>query len=92
MSLARLKSWLRANGVAPGEKARNVMQRNRSYVFFKLERDFDPADGPTGGAGVALTPLRSIAIDRNLWAYGTPFWLDAQSALARSRPQLRSAS
>ena len=77
MSLDRLKSWLRAHGQAPGEKARDLMQRNRSYVFFKLETAFDPADGPTGGAGVALTPLRSIAVDRGVWAYGTPFWLDA---------------
>jgi membrane-bound lytic murein transglycosylase A len=78
MSLARLKAWLRANGLAPGEKARNLMQRNRSYVFFKIEETFDPTEGPTGGAGVALTPLRSIAVDRNFWAYGTPFWLEAQ--------------
>ena len=78
MSLERLKSWLRAHGEAPGQSARNLMQRNRSYVFFKLEAAFDPADGPTGGAGVALTPLRSIAIDRTIWAYGTPFWLDAE--------------
>ena len=77
MSLERLKSWLRANGLRPGDKARNLMQRNRSYVFFKLETAFDPAEGPTGGAGVPLTPLRSIAVDRALWAYGTPFWLDA---------------
>lgn len=77
MSLERLKSWLRAHGQAPGEKARNLMQRNRSYVFFKIETAFDPADGPTGGSGVGLTALRSIAVDRNIWAYGTPFWLDA---------------
>jgi membrane-bound lytic murein transglycosylase A len=77
MSLARLKSWLRAHGQAPGDKARALMQRNRSYVFFRLEAAFDPADGPTGGAGVPLTALRSIAVDRNIWAYGTPFWLDA---------------
>jgi membrane-bound lytic murein transglycosylase A len=77
MSLARLKEWLRANGLAPGDKARKLMQANRSYVFFKIETRFDPADGPTGGAGVGLTALRSIAVDRNLWAYGTPFWLEA---------------
>jgi membrane-bound lytic murein transglycosylase A len=77
MSLAGLKSWLRANGLEQGEKGRALMQRNRSYVFFKLETTFDSADGPTGGAGIALTALRSIAVDRSLWAYGTPFWLDA---------------
>jgi membrane-bound lytic murein transglycosylase A len=78
MSLTRLKSWLRAHGQAPGDKARNLMQRNASYVFFKIETAFDPADGPTGGAGVALAALRSIAVDRGLWTYGTPFWLDAK--------------
>jgi len=77
MSLDRLKAWLRAHGQAPGEPARILMQRNRSYVFFKIEASFGPADGPTGGAGVALTSLRSIAVDRSIWAYGTPFWLDA---------------
>jgi len=77
MSLKRLKAWLRAHGLRPGEKGRELMRRNRSYVFFKLEESFDPALGPTGGAGVALTPLCSIAVDRSLWAYGTPFWIDA---------------
>jgi membrane-bound lytic murein transglycosylase A len=75
MSLARLKAWLRAHGLQPGEQARELMQRNQSYVFFKAEPASD--DGPTGGAGVALTPLRSIAIDRALWAYGLPFFIDA---------------
>ncbi len=28
------------------------MQRNRSYVFFKIEEQFDPSQGPIGGAGV----------------------------------------
>jgi membrane-bound lytic murein transglycosylase A len=78
MSLARLKSWLRGNGQAPGDKGRRLMQRNRSYVFFKLETAFNPFDGPIGGSGVALTTLRSIAVDRGVWAYGTPFWLDAR--------------
>jgi membrane-bound lytic murein transglycosylase A len=78
MSLERLKSWLRANGLEPGDKGRTLMQRNRSYVFFELETAFDPADGPTGGSGVGLTSLRSIAVDRGIWAYGTPFWLDAR--------------
>jgi membrane-bound lytic murein transglycosylase A len=86
MSLARLKSWLRANDLAPGGKARRLMQRNRSYVFFKLETAFDPTDGPVGGAGVALAALRSIAVDRGIWAYGTPFWLDARLPWRRAQP------
>jgi membrane-bound lytic murein transglycosylase A len=76
MSLARLKSWLRENDLSPGGRARALMQRNRSYVFFRLEED--SADGPIGGAGIPLTPLRSIAVDRSIWPYGTPFWIDAR--------------
>jgi membrane-bound lytic murein transglycosylase A len=77
MSLARLKAWLRANGLRPGERGRAILQRNRSYVFFRLEADSDPSLGPIGGAGIALTPLRSIAIDRTIWSYGLPLWIDA---------------
>ncbi|HEY1781607.1 MAG TPA: MltA domain-containing protein [Roseiarcus sp.] len=74
MSLATLKAWLRrdsARGLA-------MMRRNRSFVFFQRIEAFDPDLGPVAGAGVALTPLRSIAIDRTIWAYGLPFWIDAE--------------
>ena len=53
------------------------MQANRSYVFFAIDADLRDVDGPIGGAGISLTPLRSIAIDRNIWPYGLPFWLNA---------------
>ena len=78
MSLARLKGWLRAHGLRPGERGRELMQGNLSYIFFRLAEDLDPAEGPIGGAGVALTPLRSIAVDRTIWSYGLPFWIDAR--------------
>jgi len=77
MSLARLKTWLRANGLKPGEKGRAIMQRNASYVFFRVVEDVGPTLGPIGGAGIALTPLRSVAVDRTLWSYGLPFWIEA---------------
>jgi membrane-bound lytic murein transglycosylase A len=77
MSLAALKKWLRDHGQNTGERGRLLMQRNRSYVFFKPEADFNPDEGPVGGSGIALTPLRSIAIDRRIWPYGAPFWIDA---------------
>jgi membrane-bound lytic murein transglycosylase A len=77
MSLAALKAWLRDHGQRRGDEGRALMQRNRSYVFFKIEENFEPTDGPTGGAGIALTPLRSIAIDRRLWPYHALFFIDA---------------
>jgi membrane-bound lytic murein transglycosylase A len=76
MSLDRLKGWIRANGQAPGEAGRALMQRNRSYVFFRSA----PAtidEGPIGAQGLPLEALRSIAVDRTIWPYGLPFWIEA---------------
>ena len=77
MSLANLKGWIRAHGQNRGEAGRALMQRNRSYVFFAASPCVDD-EGPIGGAGVPLTALRSIAVDRHIWAYGLPFWVDAE--------------
>ncbi len=83
MSLASLKAWLRRDTA----KGLDVMRRNRSFVFFQLVEDFDPELGPVAGAGVALTPLRSIAVDRTIWAYGLPFWIDAELPWADETPR-----
>lgn len=73
MSLERLTSWLRANPEA-GDR---IMRLNRSYVFFEVSEVDDPARGPIGGAGIALTAGRSLAVDRNLWPYGVPIFIGA---------------
>src|SRR6204780_5348178 len=83
MSLASLKAWLRRDSA----RGLDVMRRNRSFVFFTLIEDFDPNLGPMAGAGVALTPLRSIAVDRTVWAYGLPFWIDAELPWVDKTPQ-----
>jgi membrane-bound lytic murein transglycosylase A len=77
MGIARLKQWMYAHGLQPGEAGANLMLRNKSYVFFALEPDDPGSSGPIGGAGLPLSPLRSIAIDRSLWPYGLPFWIAA---------------
>ena len=66
MSLETLTAWLSANF----EKAGAIMRRNRSYVFFAIEEALREDEGPLGGAGLALTAGRSIAIDRDAWSYG----------------------
>jgi membrane-bound lytic murein transglycosylase A len=86
MSLANLKAWLRAAGLSEGGRGLELMQRNRSFVFFRLVEDFDARFGPVGGAGVALTPLRSIAVDRAIWSYGLPFWIEADLPWADESP------
>ncbi|POR45482.1 murein transglycosylase A [Bosea psychrotolerans] len=57
--------------------ARDLIALNRSFVFFARRDDLPPNSGPIGGAGLPLTPLRSIAIDRTVWPYGLPAWIDA---------------
>jgi membrane-bound lytic murein transglycosylase A len=75
MSLDVLKDWVRRAGQEPGQAGRTLLFRNNSYVFFRLVEDIDSAAGPIGGEGVPLTKLRSLAIDRAIWAYGLPFWI-----------------
>ncbi|MDE2361673.1 MAG: MltA domain-containing protein [Hyphomicrobiales bacterium] len=84
MSLATLKSWLRANGLEIGQRGREVMQLNKSYVFFRQADAATPA--PVGGQGVPLTPLRSIAIDRSLWGYGVPVWINVDLSTTGFEP------
>ena len=78
MSLARLKAWLRANGLEPGDRGRALMQRNAPMSSSGSKRTSTLRRGRSAAPGFALTPLRSIAVDRSLWAYGLPFWIDAE--------------
>lgn len=73
MTMDRLIARLKAD---PGF-ARDLIRLNRSFVFFARRDDLPPNAGPIGGAGLPLTPLRSIAIDRTIWPYGLPVWIDA---------------
>ncbi|MBG0809618.1 MltA domain-containing protein [Methylosinus sp. H3A] len=75
MSLDRLKAEIRALGQEDGAPGARLMQENRSFVFFRADSSPERRDGPIGGEGCALTPLRSIAVDRSLWSYGLPFWI-----------------
>lgn len=77
MSLERLKAAVRAMGQEPGAPGALLLQENRSYVFFRADESAERRSGPIGGQGCALTPLRSIAVDRSSWAYGLPFWIGA---------------
>jgi membrane-bound lytic murein transglycosylase A len=73
ISMQSIREWMARHPDA----ARELMWQNQSYVFFREIPASDPALGPPGAQQVALTPLRSLAVDRAYWAFGTPMWLDA---------------
>lgn len=73
MTMDRLIARLKADAGF----ARELIALNRSFVFFARRDDLPAGSGPIGGAGLPLTPLRSIAIDRGIWPYGLPVWIDA---------------
>jgi membrane-bound lytic murein transglycosylase A len=63
-----IRTWLRKNP----EEGRAFMQRNARYIFFR----WIDGEGPIGAQGVALTPMRSIAVDPRYVPYGLPVFLD----------------
>lgn len=72
VSMESIRRWLESN---PAE-AKDLLNKNPSYVFFREMPDDGGGDSAVGGEGVKLTAGRSIAIDRAKLPYGFPLWLD----------------
>lgn len=72
MSMQTVKAWMSQH---PRE-ARELMWLNKSYVFFREIAVTDETLGAVGAAQVNLTPLRSMAVDRAHWMFGTPMWIE----------------
>ena len=73
-----IRAWFREN---PG-RVDEILHKNRSYIFFREAGVDDPALGPVAAARVPLTPGRSLAVDRLLHTFATPFFIDAPSLAA----------
>jgi membrane-bound lytic murein transglycosylase A len=80
MSMQRIRDWMAANPDA----AKDVRRQNKSYVFFRITA-LATEDEAVGGEGVPLVPGRSIAVDRSLHAYGTPFFIAADLPIASDK-------
>ena len=73
MSMQRIRQWMEENP----DGANELRRTNRSYVFFR-EVQLSATDEAVGAQGVPLTPGRSIAVDKSLHVYGTPFFIEGE--------------
>jgi membrane-bound lytic murein transglycosylase A len=80
MSMGRIREWMQANA---GE-AKEIRRMNRSFVFFRIVSLSNEREA-IGGQGIPLTPGRSMAVDRVLHVYGTPFFIEADLQVGDSQ-------
>jgi peptidoglycan lytic transglycosylase A len=80
MSMQAIRAWMHENPKA----ARELMWENKSFVFFREVTVDDPKLGPPGAQKVSLTPFHSLAVDRSLWMFGTPVWLDTEVPMGKT--------
>jgi membrane-bound lytic murein transglycosylase A len=81
MSMDRIRQWMEANP----EEGRELRRTNKSYIFFR-ETGLADDEEPSGAQGVPLTPGRTIAVDRHLHVYGTPFFVEAPLPIETEQP------
>ncbi|MDQ6434173.1 murein transglycosylase A [Mesorhizobium sp. LHD-90] len=78
VTMQSIRAWFAAHP----ERVDEILWQNRSYIFFREAEVDDPALGPVAAAKVPLTPGRSVAVDRLLHTFGTPFYIDAPQLTA----------
>ena len=78
----RIRQWMTANP----DEGRELRRKNRSFVFFR-ETGLKDDDEPVGAQGIPLTSGRSIAVDKNIHVYGTPFWIEAELPIDSAKPE-----
>ncbi|MGB6651487.1 MAG: MltA domain-containing protein [Xanthobacteraceae bacterium] len=80
VSMQSIRTCMEANP----DPAKDVRRENKSYVFFRIT-GLATEEEAVGGEGVELMPGRSIAVDRSLHAYGTPFFIQADLPIANQK-------
>jgi membrane-bound lytic murein transglycosylase A len=78
VTMQSIRAWLAAN---PGRR-QEILWQNRSYIFFREAPVEDVEAGPVAAAKVPLMAGRSIAVDRSLHTFATPFFIDAPTLTA----------
>ena len=80
----RIKRWMAAHP----DQAKEVRGTNKSFVFFRVT-DSAQDQEPAGAQGIPLTSGRSIAVDRTLHVYGTPFFIEADLPIDSAKPETK---
>lgn len=73
MSMDAIRDYIAAHPV----EGRELMRQNRSFIFFREATELKAEDGAVGAQGLPLVAERSIAVDKAIHAYGTPFYIAA---------------
>ncbi|TMJ02995.1 MAG: lytic transglycosylase [Alphaproteobacteria bacterium] len=73
MSMDRIRKWMAENP----EGGKELRRQNKSFVFFRTV-GLPEHEEARGAQGVPLTATRSIAVDKALHVYGTPFFIGAE--------------
>ena len=84
MSMEKIRQWMNANP----DEGRDLRRKNKSYVFFR-DTGLAANEEPVGAQGISLTPGRSLAVDRHLHVYGTPFFIQAELPIDSEQPTTR---
>ncbi len=78
VTMQAIRLWLDADAA----RARQLMNRNRSFIFFQRTTQDDASLGPVAAASVPLSAGRSLAVDHQLHTFGTPVFIVAHQAIA----------
>jgi len=89
VSMQSIRAWLKDHP----DKAASLMATNRSFIFFRVIdgalKSLGAQQGPVGAQGIALTPGRSLAVDRRHIPLGIPIWLDTTDPVNPGEPLRR---
>ena len=80
MSTQGIREWMQNHP----DEAKDVLRRNRSVVFFRVVGLTDEGEA-IGAQGIPLSAGRSIAVDKTLHVYGTPFFIEAELPTGNGR-------
>jgi len=80
MSMQKIREWMTQNP----DGAKDLRRQNRAYIIFR-EVNLSDKEEAVGAQGIPLTAGRSIAVDKSLHVYGTPFFIEGELPIESER-------